>query len=156
MFTSNNYNYLLHEEVPKIKVYKTYKTKIHPSSNFKQLSVFHDEDVLCALCKVESLTCKNAKILQHNHYITCLLVRNYNEVSISGIKIKFYISKLLVVYKNVRTKCQRCKSPGRTIIAYGFFTKSKARQIWMPIYLCRHRLFGPFLWQQDEKFYLPA
>ncbi|XP_075154877.1 uncharacterized protein LOC142228354 [Haematobia irritans] len=95
------------------------KKPIEKDSILKQLNICLDENyVIRAYGRAEMLNCNNAIILPTNHYITFLVVKyyheNYNhclhEATISRIKSNFYIPKLRVVYKKVRSSCQHCKN----------------------------------------------
>lgn len=88
-------------------------------NRLKQLNVCLDENgILRASGRAEMLSCNNAIILPNSHYITFLVVRYYHEnyhhclheATISKIKSIFYIPRLRALYKNVRSKCQRCKN----------------------------------------------
>ncbi|XP_075145994.1 uncharacterized protein LOC142220640 [Haematobia irritans] len=95
------------------------KKPIEKDSILKQLNICLDENyVIRAYGRAEMLNCNNAIILPTNHYITFLVVKYYHEnyhhclheATISRIKSNFYIPKLRVVYKKVRSSCQHCKN----------------------------------------------
>ncbi|XP_075167653.1 uncharacterized protein LOC142239764 [Haematobia irritans] len=95
------------------------KKPIEKDSILKQLNICLDENyVIRAYGRAEMLNCNNAIILPTNHYITFLVVKYYHEnyhhclheATISRIKSNFYVPKLRVVYKKVRSSCQHCKN----------------------------------------------
>lgn len=92
---------------------------IDARSKLKQLNILLDADgVIRVHGRADALSCNQAIVLPHSHYITFLVVRYYHEnlhhrmheAAICTIKSYFYIPKLRVLYKKVRSECQYCKN----------------------------------------------
>lgn len=84
------------------------------------MNVFLDDDGLIRVRgRTEYLSChKDVIVLPQGHHITLLIVKNahelYQHVShetvVNNLKGQYYIPKLRVVYRKMRSRCQRCKN----------------------------------------------
>ncbi|XP_062702228.1 uncharacterized protein LOC134285471 [Aedes albopictus] len=97
---------------------------INKQSSIYSMNPFLDEQQVMRMrgrtsrCEYATMDAQNPIILPKEHHITMLVVRSYHEryhhrnheVVVNEIRQLFRIPKLRVVFRKVRTNCQKCKN----------------------------------------------